>query len=190
MLQEAESPSTLSRGSETTFTPSCTLKSTLWLKALLKVTPTAAQSTKKSSMTVKMKISASGSCILWTPQQLHYVALVHVSTVFHGSSSKNNQKARSWRNQGTFLAMHPTSTPPLPQPALSPACNSHFVKVRFFGIIYGPGKMIQNHSDHGSSKVLLMNPCFLYRFYNSSDLASLILIRIIPKKHSRSPNCR
>ena len=69
MLQEAESPPTLSRKPEIMFTPSCTLKSTLWRKALLllaalvKETPIAAQATTKNSTTAKMKKSASESCI-------------------------------------------------------------------------------------------------------------------------------
>ena len=44
MLQEAESPPTFSKKSETMFTPLCTLKSTLWLKAFPKLTATAAHS--------------------------------------------------------------------------------------------------------------------------------------------------
>ena len=69
MLQAAESPQTLSRKSEIMFTPSCTLKSTLWRKALLllaalvKETPIAVQAATQNSTTAKIKMSARESCI-------------------------------------------------------------------------------------------------------------------------------
>ena len=69
MLQEAESPPTLKRKTEIMFTPSCTLKSTLWRKALLllealvKKTSIAAQAATKNSTTAEMKMSAGESCI-------------------------------------------------------------------------------------------------------------------------------
>lgn len=61
--QDAKSPLTLSRKSVTTFPTSCALKSTLCLKALLKVSSTAVKAAKKSLTTVKMKMSASKSCM-------------------------------------------------------------------------------------------------------------------------------